>query len=503
MTAYLIFVLILVTIVLVLLIVARTGRKKYLKNLPGPKPLLLFGNTLDFIFSPKSKYFDTLRGYLKKYGDVVRVYDGALSVIIIISNYKLIEYILTSTKTIDKSKEYEYMHGWLGTGLLTSTGMKWKKHRRLITPSFHYSILTQFIDIFESVGNVFIEKLDKEVGKPSVDIYPMVSLCTLDIICEAAMGMSVNAQNDGNSEYVRSVKTVCEIFVDRSVSPVHTCLYALTPNYYREKRALKVLHAYTDGVIDKKIKLLSSNTENKSEDECGGKRGWPFSTPSYSATLRVRPFPGLNLGRKSTRLCLSTPFPRVTTLHLQRYHLPCTHSPHILMSRLQRVLDEQRHLFGDNPNPTITMTDLQNMKYLHLVIKETLRLYPSVPMYGRQLTEDLEWEGVLYPKGITMFLFSFDIHRNPKYFPEPEKFIPERFENYTGTEPFSYIPFSAGPRNCIGQKFAMLELKSTISKVIRHFKLLPAVPEHVLQLSPETITISSNGVRILLRRRER
>jgi cytochrome P450 len=62
-------------------------------------------------------------------------------------------------------------------------GPKWKKHRRILTPAFHFQILEQFIDVFESGGNTLIQKLEKEVGKKSVDIYPFVTLCTLDIIC--------------------------------------------------------------------------------------------------------------------------------------------------------------------------------------------------------------------------------------------------------------------------------------------------------------------------------
>jgi cytochrome P450 family 4 len=129
----------------------------------------------------------------------------------------------------------------------------------------------------------------------------------------------------------------------------------------------------------------------------------------------------------------------------------------------------------------------------------------------------LDTEGQVIPKRTNVALYIYGLHRNPEYFPEPEKFDPDRFNNLNGFLPFAYIPFSAGPRNCIGesmaklvltigriflgQKFAMLEMKSFISKVIRHFELTPAVPRHELILSVETVLKSANGIKVGLKKR--
>ncbi|CAG9827254.1 unnamed protein product [Diabrotica balteata] len=109
--------------------------------------------------------------------------------------------------------------------------------------------------------------------------------------------------------------------------------------------------------------------------------------------------------------------------------------------------------------------------------------------------------GHLFQKGMNVMLSIFAMQRCEEYFPEPLKFIPERFEDAQFTNPYIYTPFSAGPRNCIGQKFAMLEVKSTLSKILRNFELKPATPVHELQLVPETILVSKNGVRISLKDR--
>lgn len=96
---------------------------------------------------------------------------------------------------------------------------------------------------------------------------------------------------------------------------------------------------------------------------------------------------------------------------------------------------------------------MNGLKYMECVIKEGLRLYPSVPFIARTLEDDIHTkEGYIFPRGSNTFIHIFDLHRNPKHWPEPEKFDPDRFlpENCVNRHPFAYVPFSAGPRNCVG-----------------------------------------------------
>lgn len=145
--------------------------------------------------------------------------------------------------------------------------------------------------------------------------------------------------------------------------------------------------------------------------------------------------------------------------------------------------------------------DKEPMEFLEAVIKETLRLYPSVPILARLLDQDTNINGKIHPKGSSVTVVTYILHRNEKYFPNPEKFDPNRFLNTANKiHPFAFIPFSAGPRNCIGQKFAMMELKIVLSMVLRNFEILPAVDFQPLQV-PELVIKSSNGIRISLRKR--
>ncbi|CAH0557341.1 unnamed protein product [Brassicogethes aeneus] len=469
-----------------------------LHRYPGPPTHILFGTIVDFF--DRSKYLDILFNYHEKYGKVVKFQIGPFKQGLIVSDYKFLEFILSSRKTIEKSSQYTFLHNWLGQGLLTAGGDKWYKRRKVITPAFHFSILEEFIEVFESVGNVFVEKIGQE--KEKFNIYPYVTLCTLDVICEAAMGVSVNAQQYNESEYVTSVKRQCRIMVKRLFSAVksNNYLYLLTKDCKYEKNALKVLHSFTNSIIDQKLDEIKANPDlnkNNQDDGLGRKKKLAFLDLLLQCKIDGNPLTRSDLREEVDTFMFEGHDTTGSAITFLIYSLAT--NPEVQ----QKVFEEQREIFGegDIKNVKVSHKNLLEMKYLDLVIKETLRLYPSVPFYGRELLEDIEYNGSILPKGLSIMLFAIGSHRDPDYFPEPNVFKPERFEHYDGKYNYAYIPFSAGPRNCIGQKFAILEMKSIASKVVRHFNVL-SVPDHKLELNVETILISKSGVYVSLKPRD-
>ncbi|KAI7815710.1 cytochrome p450 [Rhyzopertha dominica] len=375
---------------------------------------------------------------------------------------------------------------------------KWKKHRRMITPTFHFNILEDFIPVFNSCGNKLVSKLKAEVGKDSFDLYSYIPSCTLDIICETAMGVFVNAQDNPNSDYVKATGVLCCLVLDRMFSVVKAFdwSYWFTPSYKSEIRALRTLKTFVKDVIRKrKAELEDSGSVQNEIDEFGLKKkrafldmlllsrdenGQPMTDQEIEDEVHTFMFEGHDT--TATSLCF--------TLYLLAGHADIQ----------EKAYEELNGIFGDDDRDC-THQDLQNMQYLELVIKESLRLYPSVPSFAREVVEDVDYYGRMIPKGTTVHIFAYAIHRDPSIYPEPEKFDPERFRNIKDKSPYAYIPFSAGPRNCIGQKFAMLELKSTLCKLLRRYKFRPAVPEHKLVLSPDTILRSRSGVRVKIEER--
>lgn len=155
----------------------------------------------------------------------------------------------------------------------------------------------------------------------------------------------------------------------------------------------------------------------------------------------------------------------------------------------ERIYEELETIFYDDINRPINIEDLKQMRYLEMCIKETLRLYPSIQMVGRRLTETLQLpNGLSLPANSTCYVPILALHLNPEIYPNPKQFDPDRFglNNQFSNNPYSYIPFSAGPRNCIGQKYALLELKYVLADLFRkyHVKSLTEPETIVKDLSP-------------------
>ncbi|CAJ0968908.1 unnamed protein product [Ranitomeya imitator] len=157
---------------------------------------------------------------------------------------------------------------------------------------------------------------------------------------------------------------------------------------------------------------------------------------------------------------------------------------------------------GESDRP-VAMEDLKNLRYLEAVIKEALRLFPSVPFYARTICEDCTIRGFKVPKGVNVLIVPYALHRDPEYFPEPEEFRPQRFfpEATNGRNPYAYIPFSAGLRNCIGQRFALMEEKVVLSTILRNFWIETNQKRDELGLVGELILRPQEGIWIQLKDR--
>ncbi|XP_069699694.1 cytochrome P450 4C1-like isoform X2 [Periplaneta americana] len=498
----------LLTAVTLLLVLRRSYRSRLVRlvnRLPGPPAYPIVGTMLPFILAPRRDLMRKLLEENDKYQPLFRTWLGGMPEVNLLKP-EFVETVLGSSKHLDKASSYKFLEPWLGTGLLTSTGSKWHSHRKLITPTFHFKILDNFVEVFSEKSEILVNKLKKEIGSQGFDVYPYITRCALDIICETAMGTPVHAQEDSESDYVTAVYDMSELSIHRMFRPwlYPDWIFNLSPAGRRHNQCLRTLHEFTKRVIQERKQLHEKSqkkpeTSAESEDDTLGKK----KRKAFLDLLLEASHDGVSLTDEELR-------EEVDTFMFEGHD---TTSAAICWTILllglhpeiqNRAYEELEEIFqGSDRAPT--MKDLTELKYLERVIKESLRLYPSVPMIGRELKEDVQIGSYTIPRGVTATTHIYSIHRNPDHFPNPEVFDPDNFlpERVANRHPYAYIPFSAGPRNCIGQKFALLEEKTMLAYILRNYEVRSLDKMEDVNLMVELILRPEKEIRIIIESRKR
>ncbi|XP_015929391.1 cytochrome P450 4V2-like [Parasteatoda tepidariorum] len=413
-----------------------------------------------------------------------------------------VEVVLSSSNLIDKAGFYNFGHPLVGTGLITSSRKKWQYRRKLLTPTFHFRILEDFLPVFSYHSHILISRL-RELEKDSwIDVVPLINYCTLDIICETAMGVKINAQTGEGKDYVEAIHEASAIIVSRVLSPwLHPhFLFRISPSGRQFYKKVDLVHSITRKVIkQKKSEMIENNKQIQKVGQIANdvtlntkhRRAFlelllehHFKDPSFTEDdIREEVDTFMIAGYDSTAIAISW------ALYLVGLY------KHV-QDKIQEELDE---IFKGDDEREIERNDLLRMKYLECVIKETLRLYPSAPFIAREVKENFKVLNYEVKKGTDCFIFPYRLHRDPESFPDPEKFDPERFfpENLTGRHPYAYVPFSAGPRNCLGQKYAILEQKSVLAHIFRIFEVTSRDPRDKVNVTASFL--SRNLEPIMLR----
>ncbi|XP_075155568.1 putative cytochrome P450 4s3 [Haematobia irritans] len=460
---------------------------KWSKTLPGPT----IGEFIENV--KKGQILAWLKELHYKHGSTFRMWMGK-DLMIFFSDPEDVKQLLSNNNLIHKSKNYDSLGPWLGKGLLTSSGEQWHRRRKLLTPAFHFRILSEFKEPMEENCKILVHCLEEKANGEEFDIYPYITLFALDAICETAMGIKKNAQMQSDSDYVKAVQAICRILHKKSFSfwQRNNIFFKYTEAGRQRDACLKILHNETNRVIQLRRKMLEDskitnmNDAEKSYDSIGSKRRLAFLD-----ILLISQLEGVPLTDREIREEVDT--------FMFEGHDTTSSAIGFAIYLLSQNAEEQQQAYEEAI--ALEGREKESMPYLEAVIKETLRLYPSVPAFARAVMEDLPVGKLVIPKGATISLLVHMTHRDEKYYPNPEKFDPQRFlQKDKELHPFSFAAFSAGPRNCIGQKFAMLELKCSLSYLLRNFEFLPVKGFEPNPLA-ELVMKSENGIRIRMKRR--
>lgn len=390
---------------------------------------------------------------------------------------------------------YRTLRDWLGDGLLISGGEKWARNRRLLTPAFHFDILKPYINVYNESANILVNKLGQLADEQKeFEIFQQICLCTLDIILNCAFSYHIDVQRTGETHpYVQAVNDLATTNALRLRNPL------LAPDFifYRTKMGKKYekdcqyVHQVAEDVIAKRREYLASH-------ELEDKNYLDF----LDILLTAKDEQGLGLSDLDIRN-------EVDTFLFEGHDTTASAISWILYSlaehpEYQRKCQEEIDgLLDGRDSDEILWSDLPHLEYLTICIKEGMRLHCPVAIVGRETTKPFDLGDVVAPPGTSVMINIWMLHHNEHVWgPDHMEFKPERFskDNITKMDPYQFVPFSGGPRNCIGQNFAMNEEKAVLAKLLRNFTFR-LKPGHVVRKRLAAVMRSQNGILAFVERR--
>lgn len=504
-----------------------TREFKLTKNIPCPPMLPVLGHAHLVAGLTNAEIMSRGMSYIDVHGETMKAWLGHV-LLVFLTNPADIEIILSSNNHLQKAEEYRYFKPWFGDGLLISNGSHWRHHRKMIAPTFHQSILKSFVPTFVQHSKTVVDRMRKEIGK-EFDVHDYMSTTTVEILLTTAMGVKKVPENNKSFEYAQAVVDMCDIIHKRQVKLFYRldAIYNLTKLREKGDKMMNIILGMTRKVVtDRKHNFsadsraiieeavedtdktkpvmaavkkegLRDDLDDIDENDVGAKRRLAL----LDAMVEMAKNPSIDWNEKDI-------MDEVNTIMFEGHDTTSAGSSFALCmlgihKDIQaKVYAEQKAIFGNDMQRDCTFSDTMEMKYLERVIMETLRLYPPVPLIARRLDYDVKLASGPYtvPKGSTVIVLQYRVHRRADIYPNPTKFDPDNFlpERMSQRHYYSFIPFSAGPRSCVGRKYAMLKLKVLLSTIIRNYEVYSSEKESDFKLQADIILKLEEGFNVRL-----
>ncbi|MBY0526587.1 MAG: cytochrome P450 [Gemmataceae bacterium] len=437
---------------------------------PGPKGTWFGGNLSEF----RRARLDFFTRCAREYGDFVSLRFGPHR-IILVNDPAAIDYVLVGgARSFRKHFALRLNPLLLGNGLLTSEGDFWLRQRRLAQPAFRASRMPAYAESFVGFTQRMLQRW--QPGQ-SVDVLTEMERLTLDIAAKTLFDADVESEARAVGEALRVAQ---DAFVARFGSALPLPLSWPTPRNLALRRAVHRLDDIVYGIIHQRRRggedkgdLLSMLLAAQEED---GERMTDRQLRDECMTLFLA-------GHETTALTLSWAW----------YGLSRNAE-----AEAELAAEVQSVLGGRIP----TLADLPRLKFTEMTVLEALRLYPPAYTFGREAIEDCEVGGYPVPKGMTILMSQWVMHRDPRFFAEPLEFRPNRWADglLHKLPKLVYFPFGAGPRLCIGEKFAMAEAILVLATIAQKYRFT-VVPEHPVVPAATFTLRPRNGVKAVLTER--
>jgi cytochrome P450 len=408
---------------------------------PGPRQWPLIGNV------------GVLRGLLpfledawREYGDIFRVRLGGQHLLVLANPEQIHRVMVTSRRNYVKGSLHDSIRAVAGDNLVTLEGDAWKQRRTLAQPAFHRQSLEKLTAIMADTGARYFDALARRIGATGceLDMHTEMVRVTLDVVLETLLGSGTLETGKVSHRALSDALDLMSVSANGTQLPA----WIPTPHNLKFRRTLRAL--------DENVYQIIRVARAREGDET-----------LLAMLLSTRDEQGQPLTDRELRdevIALFLAGHETTALTLSWFFVLVAEHPEVLA----RMRDEaEQVLAGREP----TMADLPKLVYTRQVIDEVLRLRPPASMIGRNAADADEIEGFQVEPGQGVLSFVWAAQRHPDHWQEPLRFMPERFTPAANKARHagSYLPFSLGPRSCIGNSFALFEAQILLAQLVSRF----------------------------------
>ena len=460
-----------------------------------------------------------------EYGRLVGFFIGNLPTIFLTEPDIIREiYIKRFNDFPNRSKATYATQFWEQTILQTTQYNNWRFLRSTLTPGFTSGKLRKMDSIVNGCVDRTMGQLKQmtEESEQVIDLVPVFKNITLDIVCQSAMGVRLDTNDQANDEIKVQISRLLNFSLEKNpwllllfFIPDMKYVMKLFDIDFNDSKAVAYIKQSVDAIV--KERKENKNSENiqdllqlmintQKEDKSTTKTSQ--SSDKDTDTLTEDLDKQINL-EKPTRGMTDDEVSANAMVFLfagnDTISTALIFTSYFLATQLdwqEKIVQEIENIIGSSEPD---YDNIQKLTFLDMFVSESMRLYPPITRINRNIDTDCTIGKWNFPGGISITTPVYTLHRMPEFWPEPEKFDPERFsvENKTKILPYTYLPFGAGPRNCVGMRFANMVLKMGLVKMLQNFHVGPS-PD--LQIPPKlekhVFCKPVGGMKIILKRRK-
>ena len=415
-----------------------------------------------------------LTKYTELLGDTFRFYFGGVKEAIVTTNPVVIQHVLkTNAENYHKSEiQVKRMGHFLGKGLLTTHGEAWRTQRRLIQKGFDRKQLDVLSSIMQDSLADSLRDFDREARIGPVDIYPHLMKITFGMVGRSLFGARLKEEDIDLISL--TISTVQEFMVRQTIQPYLNPWFAVSGELRRHEE----MRTRADGILLDYIR--------RRRQEAPGH-------DLLQILMDARYSDGEGM---SDELVLSESMQLLVAGH-ETSSNALSWLLYLLSSRpdcLERIRQEFDSVLAGRP---LSYSDVPKFEFATQIIQEALRLYPPFWMVDRMALADDRAGDLVIPRGSTVVVFVYGAHHSRQHWENPESFQPERFTkaNEKLHTPFTWLPFGAGPRGCIGGNYATLQIFMILSVLLRKYEF-EMVPGQTIEARPMVILRPEHGIRM-------